>query len=189
MSLPIAPKPTLRRFHQARWDEPLIFELTAPGERGVIVSQTEAGVREAVGDVLADLPAGMRREKPAALPEMGQMRVLKHYLRLSQENLGADLNIDIGQGTCTMKYAPKVNDRLINTPNLTAMHPLQNEADAQGILEIIWNTEQMLAEISGMHRVSLHTSGGSLRSSWLSKNWITEGLADSLLLLTALRRI
>ena len=41
------------------------------------------------------------------------------------------------------------------------MHPLQNEADAQGILEIIWNTEQMLAEISGMHRVSLHTSGGS----------------------------
>ncbi|RZU66315.1 glycine dehydrogenase (decarboxylating) beta subunit [Microterricola gilva] len=161
MSLPIAPKPTLRRFHQARWDEPLIFELTAPGERGVLVSQTEPGVRAAVGDVLAELPAGLRREKPAALPEMGQMRVLKHYLRLSQENLGADFNIDIGQGTCTMKYAPKVNDRLINTPNLTAMHPLQNEDDAQGILEIIWRTEQMLAEISGMHRVSLHTSGGS----------------------------
>ena len=44
------------------------------------------------------------------------MRVLKHYLRLSQENLGADLNVDVGQGTCTMKYAPKVNDQLIGTP-------------------------------------------------------------------------
>lgn len=161
MSLPVAPKPALRRFRQASWDEPIIFELSTPGERGVLVSRPEPAVRAAVGDVLADLPAGLRRTEPAALPEMGQMRVLKHYLRLSQENLGADLNVDIGQGTCTMKYAPKVNDKLIRTPKLTAMHPLQDAAHAQGVLEIIWRTERMLAEVSGMHAVSLHTSGGS----------------------------
>ena len=161
MSLPIAPKPALRRFHQARWDEPIVFELHTPGERGVLVSRPEAGVREAVGDVVAALPASLRRSAPPALPEIGQMRVLKHYLRLSQENLGADLNVDVGQGTCTMKYAPKVNEAIIRTPDLTELHPLQDPASVQGVLEIIWKTERMLAEISGMSRVSLQTSGGS----------------------------
>ena len=161
MSLPIAPKPALRRFHQARWDEPIVFELHTPGERGVIPSQTENGVREAVGDVVAELPASLRRAEPPALPEIGQMRVLKHYLRLSQENLGADLNVDVGQGTCTMKYAPKVNEAIIRTPDLTELHPLQDPDTAQGVLEIVWRTERMLAEISGMSRVSLQTSGGS----------------------------
>lgn len=161
MSLPVAPKPALRRFHQARWDEPVIFELSAPGERGVVPSQVEPGVRDAVGDVLADLPAALRRESAPGLPELGQMRVLKHYLRLSQENLGADLNVDVGQGTCTMKYSPKVNDRLAAHPSLLDLHPLQDEADAQGILEVIWRTQRMLAEISGMDEVGLHTQGGS----------------------------
>ena len=161
MSLPIAPKPALRRFHQASWDEKIIFELTTPGERGVLVSRPEAAVTAAVGDVVADLPAGLRREKQAALPEMGQMRVLRHYLRLSQENLSADLNVDVGQGTCTMKYSPKVNDALIRTTKLVDMHPLQDEADAQGVLQLIFDLERMIAEISGMHSVSLHTSGGS----------------------------
>lgn len=161
MTLPIAPKPAIRRFHQARWDEPVIFESTTPGERGVLVSQPEPGIRETVGDVLSTLPAGLRREKKAALPEMGQMRVLRHYLRLSQENLGADFNIDVGQGTCTMKYAPKVNEALVGTSKLADLHPLQHTDDVQGILDIIWNLERAVAEISGMHRVSLHTSGGS----------------------------
>ncbi|WP_426622261.1 aminomethyl-transferring glycine dehydrogenase subunit GcvPB [Microbacterium sp. As-52] len=161
MSLPVAPKPTLRRFQQARWDEPIIFELSTPGERGVLVSQVEPGVREVVGDVVAALPASLRRAAKPNLPEMGQMRVLKHYLRLSQENLGADFNVDIGQGTCTMKYAPKINDQLANTPQFTAMHPHQDPADAQGVLEIVWQLERMLAEISGMDEVSLHTQGGS----------------------------
>lgn len=161
MSLPIAPKPPLRRFHQARWDEPIIFELSTPGERGVLVTGVEPGVRSAVGDVVGMLPTDLQRKTPPALPELGQMRVLKHYLRLSQENLGADLNIDIGQGTCTMKYSPKVNDQLISTPALRDLHPLQNVDDTQGALEIVWRTERIIAEISGMDEVSLHTQGGS----------------------------
>lgn len=161
MSLPIAPKPPLRRFHQARWDEPVLFELSAPGERGVIPSQVEPEVREAVGDVVAALPDSLRRRSAPALPELGQMRVVKHYLRLSQENLGADLNVDIGQGTCTMKYSPKVNDDFADHPGLRQLHPLQDPADAQGILAITHATGRMLAEISGMDEVVLHTQGGS----------------------------
>ncbi len=161
MSLPVSPKPRPRRFQQARWDEPMIFELSAPGERGVLVSRAEVEVVEATGGLDAVVPAGLRRREPPGLPEVAQMRVLRHYVRLSQENLGADFNIDIGQGTCTMKYSPKVNDQLINTPKLKDLHPCQDPATAQGVLEICWELERMLAEISGMARVSIQTSGGS----------------------------
>ncbi|RJL31711.1 aminomethyl-transferring glycine dehydrogenase subunit GcvPB [Bailinhaonella thermotolerans] len=149
--LPVAPKPPLRRFHQARWDEPIIFELSHPGRRGVAVPAPDAPPVE--------LPEGVRRENPPALPEMSQLHVLRHYLRLSQENLGVDLNIDVGQGTCTMKYSPKVNDTFANA--VAELHPLQHEDTVQGVLEIYWRLERMLAEISGMSRVSLQPGSGS----------------------------
>ncbi|MBN1658716.1 MAG: aminomethyl-transferring glycine dehydrogenase subunit GcvPB [Anaerolineae bacterium] len=154
-------RPALRRFHQARWDEPILFELSTPGQRGIRVPGVEPGVREAVGDVLADLPAGLRRRQPPALPEIAQPQVLRHYDRLSQENLGADLNIDVGQGTCTMKYSPKVNDQLARSPKMAELHPLQDEATVQGILAILYGLEQILRAISGLDRFSLQPAAGS----------------------------
>ncbi len=156
--LPVAQKPKLRRFHQARWDEPIIFELSIPGERGVLVPEVEDNLLKSVD---ADLPKELARANSPQLPEIGQMKVLKHYLRLSQENLGADLNVDIGQGTCTMKYSPKVNDQIIRRPELYDLHPLQDPEKAQGALEIIWRTQGLLAEISGLDAASLQTSSGS----------------------------
>lgn len=149
--LPVAPKPPLRRFHQARWDEPVIFELSQPGRRGIAVSEP--------GAPRVELPESVRRAEAPKLPEMSQLHVLRHYLRLSQENLGVDLNIDVGQGTCTMKYSPKVNDRFANA--IAELHPLQPEESVQGVLEIYWRMERMLAEISGMSRVSLQPGSGS----------------------------
>jgi glycine dehydrogenase subunit 2 len=157
----IAPKPSPRRFHQARWDEPVIFELSQPGQRGVLLPPVEAGLRQEVGDPAQTLPETLRRQAPPALPEMSQVHVLRHYTRLSQENLGVDLNIDVGQGTCTMKYSPKVNDQLARTSRLTALHPLQNESTVQGILEMMYRLEGMFKEISGMERVSLQPGAGS----------------------------
>lgn len=151
----------LRRFHQARWDEPIIFELGSPGQRGVLVPAAEEGMQAAAGDVLAALPAGMRRNRPPKLPELSQPQVLRHFMRLSQENLGADLNIDVGQGTCTMKYSPKINDQLAASGKIADLHPLQDEATVQGILEIFYGFEQMLKEISGMDRFSLQPGAGS----------------------------
>ncbi len=154
-------KPNLRRFHQARWDEPVIFELSCEGQRGILVPEVEDEIRDTVGDVLETLPETMRRKQPPRLPELAQPQVLRHYVRLSQENLGADLNVDIGQGTCTMKYSPKVNEQLVRSPKMSNVHPLQDESTVQGILEIMYRFEQMLKEISGMDRFTLQPGAGS----------------------------
>ena len=69
---------------------------------------------------------------------MSQMQVLRHYMRLSQETIGTDINIDIGLGTCTMKYSPKVNEQLARNPKLLEVHPYQDEETVQGILEIMY---------------------------------------------------
>jgi len=154
-------KPKLRRFHQAKWDEPIIFELGCEGQRGILVPEVEEGIRQEVGDVLASLPDTVRRREPPRLPELSQPAVVRHYFRLSQENLGADLNVDVGQGTCTMKHSPKVNEHLTRSPKLTEVHPLQDEESMQGVLELLYRFEQILKEISGMDRFTLQPGAGS----------------------------
>jgi len=154
-------KPKLRRFHQARWDEPIIFELSRAGQRGILVPPVEEEIRAQVGDAMVGLPAFMRRKEPPALPELSQPQVLRHYVRLSQENLGTDLNIDVGQGTCTMKYSPKINDQLARAPKMSEVHPLQEEGTVQGILGIMYRFEEILKAISGLDRFSLQPGAGS----------------------------
>ncbi|MFD0536680.1 hypothetical protein ACFQY7_26100 [Actinomadura luteofluorescens] len=115
------------------------------------------------------LPDGLRRAAPPALPELSQPQVLRHYLRLSQENLGADFNVDVGQGTCTMKYSPKVNDRFVRDPKVAGLHPLQDERTVQGVLEIMYRLEGLLKEISGMDRFSLQPGAAPPRSTPTSR--------------------
>jgi len=154
-------RPKMRRFHQAKWDEPIIFELCQEGERGILVPEVGEGIRREVGDVLASIPQGVRRKRPPRLPEVSQSRVLRHYMRLSQETLGTDLNIDVGQGTCTMKYSPKINEQLVRTPKMNEIHPLQDEQTVQGILKVMYMFKQILKEISGMDEFSLQPGAGS----------------------------
>jgi len=154
-------RPNIRRFHQARWDEPIIFELGLPGQRGILVPEVEDDLKSQVNDIMASIPEALRRKSPPKLPEMSQPAVLRHYAHLSQENLGVDFNIDVGQGTCTMKYSPKVNDQLARMPEMADLHPLQDESTVQGILEIMWRFEQILKEISGMDRFTLQPGAGS----------------------------
>ncbi|MEJ2737093.1 MAG: glycine dehydrogenase subunit 2, partial [Anaerolineae bacterium] len=159
-------KLNLRRFHQARWDEPILFELSQEGQRGLLVPEVEPSIREGVraadaASPWATLPGKMRRGQPPKLPELSQPQVLRHYVRLSQENLGTDLNVDIGQGTCTMKYSPKINDQLASSPKMADLHPLQDQSTVQGILEIMARFEQILVELSGLDRFSLQPGAGS----------------------------
>jgi glycine dehydrogenase subunit 2 len=151
----------LRNFHQAKWDEELIFELDTPGERGIHVPLVEKEIADDVGDGLSSIPPSMRREEPPKLPEVGQMRVLKHYLRLSQQNLGADFNIDIGQGTCTVKYNPKINEQLASSPKARDLHPDQDESTVQGALKVFHDMDLFFREISGLDRFSMQPSSGS----------------------------
>ena len=137
----------LRKFHQARWDEEIVFEMSVPGERGIFVREAEDGVRNAVGDGVSAIPANLRRKELPKLPEINQMRVLRHFMHLSQETMGTDVTIDISQGTCTMKYSPKVQEHIAaRDPGMTAIHPLQPEESMQGLLEIIYKLEQFLKE-------------------------------------------
>lgn len=150
-----------RNFHQASWHEPIILEMTNPGERGVLLPPVEPEIENSVGDVLATIPENLRRYAPPKLPELSQPQVLRHYLRLSQETIGMDMTIDIGQGTSTMKHSPKVNEHLARLPQMADLHPLQDASTAQGILEVMYRFEQILKRVSGLDRFSFQPAGGA----------------------------
>ena len=152
----------LRKFHQARWDEPIISEMSVPGERGVLIREAESAVRDEVGDGVSTIPAALRRKSPPNLPEINQMRVLRHFMHLSQETMGTDVTIDVSQGTCTMKYSPKVQEHIsARHPGMTEIHPLQPDSTLQGTLEFIYKLDLFLREISGMDRFTFQPSGGA----------------------------
>jgi glycine dehydrogenase subunit 2 len=152
---------TLRPFHQASWNEPIILEQTSAGERGYVVPEVEPGIAAAVADGLAGLPDAMRRSTPPALPELAQPQVLRHYLRLSHETLGEAVNIHLGLGTCTMKYSPRVNEELVRLPEVADLHPSQDDETVQGMLEVLYRFERILCEISGLDRFTFQPGGGS----------------------------
>lgn len=150
----------LRRYHAPVWSEPIIAELGREGERGILVPEVEPEIREAVGEAQSLIPASMVRRRAPGLPELSQAQVLRHFLRLSQETLGMELGLDIGVGTCTMKYSPKVNERL--AAMVAEVHPLQDEETIQGLLEIAYRFGHVfLREISGMDAFSFQPAGGS----------------------------
>jgi glycine dehydrogenase subunit 2 len=151
----------LRDYRAPRWDEPLIMEQSVPGERGIFVPLPEPEVTAAVGDAARYIPAGMRREQVPELPEISQHQALRHYLRLSQMTLGMDLGSDISEGTCTMKYSPKLHEELIRGHKAADLHPLQDEDTLQGLLEIVYRTGEYLKAISGMDAITLQPGGGS----------------------------
>jgi len=150
----------LRPFHQASWNEPIILEQTSPGERGYVPPPVEPELAATV-DGISAFPAELRRTRPPSLPELSQPQVLRHFLRLSQETLGQDVNIHLGLGTCTMKYSPKLNEQLIRSHKVADLHPEQDDETVQGILRAIWEFERTLCEISGMDRFSFQPGGGS----------------------------
>ena len=150
-----------RRFHAAQWDEPLILEMGSPGERGYFPPPVEPEVAAAVGDARALIPPSMRRETPPALPEIAQPTVLRHYLRLSQMTMGCHVTPDASLGTCTMKYSPLVNEQLCRLPQMSELHPLQDDETAQGIIEIVYRFGEMLCDISGMNAFTFQPGGGS----------------------------
>ncbi len=152
----------LRKFHQAKWDEPIIFEMSVPGERGVLVRQAEQGVKDEIGDGVSAIPANLRRKESSKLPQISQPRVLRHFMHLSQETMGTDVTIDISQGTCTMKYSPKVQEHIASRHSgITEIHPLQPKETMQGLLEIMYKLEQFLKEISGMDGFTFQPAGGA----------------------------
>ncbi|MBM3522891.1 MAG: aminotransferase class V-fold PLP-dependent enzyme [Alphaproteobacteria bacterium] len=150
---------TPREYHQARWNEPVVMEMGVAGRRGLVFPAAEPGVTKAVGEAADLVPAGMRRKRPPALPEMTEHDTLRHYLHLSQMVQGM-MGVNLF-GTCTMKYNPRVSEYAGLRPQLASLHPHQHEDTLQGILEIVHRFDLILRELSGMDQFGFQAAGGA----------------------------
>jgi glycine dehydrogenase subunit 2 len=126
----------------------LIFEHSRPGRRAT--AQAPAEVAE-----VYDLPAELLRDDTAALPEVSEMQVVRHYTRLSQKNFSIDTQF-YPLGSCTMKYNPRACNTLAMLPGFLARHPLAPAADGQGMLACLYELQEMLKRQGP--RVSLRVS-------------------------------
>ncbi|MGQ9564933.1 MAG: aminomethyl-transferring glycine dehydrogenase subunit GcvPB [Candidatus Bathyarchaeales archaeon] len=147
-------------FRQARWNEPVIFELGKVDRRGFVLPEIEEEVKRVVGDVQLLMPQKMKRETLPKLPELSEVEVARHFVRLSQMNYGVDSGF-YPLGSCTMKYNPKINDMLATSPTLALLHPYQDLQTIQGILQILYTLSRWLAEITGTYEVCLQPSAGA----------------------------
>jgi glycine dehydrogenase subunit 2 len=141
-------------FQQARYDEPLLIEKGKPGRKGTALPPWDE-----MRDVKDLLPDGFMREE-LRLPELTEPEVVRHFIRLSQMNYGTDSGI-YPLGSCTMKYNPKVNDRIASHPTLRRMHPLQPDDSVQGILKIMYELQRDLAIIGGLDACTLQPAAGA----------------------------
>ncbi|MDR5700515.1 aminomethyl-transferring glycine dehydrogenase subunit GcvPB [Agromyces aerolatus] len=144
----------VRPYHAARWNEPVLFELGGPGRRGTVPPASWSDT-----DASALVPAALRRSTAPELPELAEPEVQRHYLRLSQETLGM-IGISLF-GTCTMKYNPRIVERLVSRPYIADVHPLQDPATMQGVLGVIHGLEQQLTALSGMAAFTFQPGGGA----------------------------
>jgi glycine dehydrogenase subunit 2 len=133
-----------------------IFERSKPGRRAFTAPATD--VPERPLDEL--LPAELRRDEPPRLPEVSEPEIVRHYNRLSKRNFDLDTGF-YPLGSCTMKYNPKLHERVAALPGHARLHPLQDPRQAQGALEVMWRLQESLGEIAGLPHVSLQPSAGS----------------------------
>ena len=132
----------------------LVFELSSPGRRGYSLPASDV---PATADVV---PAKYRRKSAAALPEVSEFDVVRHYSRLSRMNYGLDTHF-YPLGSCTMKYNPKLNEDMARLAGFARLHPLAPEAASQGALRLMYDLGVMLAEVAGMDAVSLQPAAGA----------------------------
>lgn len=132
----------------------LIFDKSKPGRKAYLLSPNDVPERT------NELSDKFRRKTKPGLPEVSENELMRHFVALSNKNY----HIDKGMyplGSCTMKYNPKVNEVTARLDGLTSIHPLQDESTIQGALELMYNLQIMLAEISGMKKVSLQPAAGA----------------------------
>lgn len=131
--------------------EPLIYDLSSPGRVGVTLPASDVPA--------AELPKGLVRED-LPMPELSEMEVVRHFVRLSQYNHGVDIGF-YPLGSCTMKYNPKINEDAARLPGFALTHPLQDPDTVQGNLALMYALQEWLKEIGGFAGVSLQPAAGA----------------------------
>jgi glycine dehydrogenase subunit 2 len=134
----------------------LLFELSHPGRR----CHRLPGCDVPAGEVTDLLPADALADGPPPLPEVAEIDLVRHYVNLSARNMSIDTNF-YPLGSCTMKYNPKRHERLAAVPGVADLHPLQPDDSCQGMLELLWDLQELLAEIAGLDAVALQPAAGA----------------------------
>jgi glycine dehydrogenase subunit 2 len=132
--------------------EKLIFEHSTPGRT--------AGAQFPQVPVEATVPSPLLRAKPPLLPEVSELQAVRHFTRLSQLNFSIDTHF-YPLGSCTMKYNPRASNQYAMLPELLARHPLAPASTGQGLLQILFELQEMLREVTGMRGVSLTPMAGA----------------------------
>jgi glycine dehydrogenase subunit 2 len=134
----------------------LLFEMSHPGRRSHRLPACD--VPTAPAAVL--LPAGAVADAPPPLPEVGEIDLVRHFVNLSTRNMSIDTNF-YPLGSCTMKYNPKRHERLSALNGIGNLHPLQCDESCQGMLQLLWSMQNILAEIAGLDAVALQPAAGA----------------------------
>jgi len=134
----------------------LIFEHSRPGRR----NPSQAPTTSPAASAIADIPQNLLRKQPPLLPEVSEMDAVRHYTRLSQKNFSIDTEF-YPLGSCTMKYNPRACNSLAMLPQFLARHPLAPEDTGQGLLECLYELQEMLKDVTGMAGVSLTPMAGA----------------------------
>ncbi|CUU35601.1 MAG: aminomethyl-transferring glycine dehydrogenase subunit GcvPB [Fimbriimonadales bacterium] len=137
-------------------DFPLIFERSVPGRWGVRPPGCDVP-RRPLAELLG---AENLRAEPPQLPEVSELETVRHYTRLSQRNYGIDIGF-YPLGSCTMKYNPRINEKVASLPGFTHAHPLQPESLSQGALQLMYELQEDLKAITGFDAVSLQNVAGA----------------------------
>ncbi|WP_042345999.1 aminomethyl-transferring glycine dehydrogenase subunit GcvPB [Bacillus massiliigorillae] len=140
----------------SKQDQPLIFEMSVQDRIGYSLPEMDV---DAI-DIAELLPAGFVREKEAELPEVSELDIMRHYTALSKRNHGVDSGF-YPLGSCTMKYNPKINETVARYNGFAHIHPLQEESTVQGALELMYDLQESLKEITGMDEVTLQPAAGA----------------------------
>ena len=130
----------------------LIFELSQPGRKGYSLPKNRFG--------RCDIPASMRRQEDAELPECDEMTVVRHYTNLSANNFGVD-NGFYPLGSCTMKYNPKINEEMAALPQFSGLHPLQPTETTKGAEAVCAMLCKSLCELTGLYAFTLKPFAGA----------------------------
>ncbi|MDO8686248.1 MAG: aminomethyl-transferring glycine dehydrogenase subunit GcvPB [Clostridiales bacterium] len=134
----------------------LIFEKSQPGRKGFSLPDCDVPQKP-----LAELiPEDFLRNMDAALPEVSEPDVMRHYTALSRKNFGVDSGF-YPLGSCTMKYNPKINEDIAKMHGFNDVHPGQPLETVQGCLELMFELDRMLSEITGMEKFSLLPAAGA----------------------------
>lgn len=147
--------PMTRMSRKEPADHPLIFEVGTPGLCGASIPEAEVPAADRKG-----IPGAMLASAPPALPEIGELDLVRHYKKLAHRCFSIDGNF-YPLGSCTMKYNPRINERVAAMPGFAHVHPLQDDADLQGLLEMLYRLRCDLAEIAGLAEATLQPAAGA----------------------------